>query len=295
MWETVGTLGVPEMEIFGVKLFQTRHKEYSFINQEVPSNLEFAYQALALDEERKAFAPTLWESPRPGASSKLKVLRQCWFPGVHSSVGGDYPDTSIADLTLAWMITQLAAHLQFDPQYILLQNQENVAFYESNHLPVASWAMGQIPQSDDGFAYTLTGRQVRTPGDYHATNPKTGKQLPQKLTDTHEFMHPSVRYRIQEKGPGLTKGASTYMSDTTYAPKALKGWKYFAPYQPWQDAAKGCETLGDDLGKWDGYGKWMVRKKSGIVTVIVEEKIEPRTDQMELLDAWPAVKEKVLN
>jgi hypothetical protein len=31
-------------------------------------------------------------------------LRQVWFPGSHSNVGGGYEDQEIADITLAWSV-----------------------------------------------------------------------------------------------------------------------------------------------------------------------------------------------
>ena len=141
MWDTVGTLGVPEMKLFGfLDIFKSEHREYSFVNTEVPSSVEYAYHALALDEQRKPFGPTLWESPKPN-----QVLKQTWFPGVHSSIGGGYTDTSISDIGLAWIITQLSKHLDFDEvlsfdeKYMVTQQGQNVKFYEDHKVPIARW------------------------------------------------------------------------------------------------------------------------------------------------------------
>ncbi|KAF8429079.1 hypothetical protein EV426DRAFT_570971 [Tirmania nivea] len=38
-------------------------------------------------------------------------LKQCWFPCVHTNVGGGYPDSHMADLTLFWMLEQCRAQL----------------------------------------------------------------------------------------------------------------------------------------------------------------------------------------
>lgn len=248
-------------------------------------------QALALDEERKPYAPTLWESPKPGSPSRLKELKQCWFPGVHVNIGGGTPDTSISSITLAWMITQLSKHLSFKPDYILGQRIQNVDYYKENDLAVATWAMGAIVQDDTGLLNDILGRQVRTPGDYYATNPATGKSTDQRLVETHEFMHPSVHYRIAEHGPGLVKSA-TNPPRGSYEPKALKGWKYFAPGEPVGDVK--IDSM-DGARSWKDYGKWTVRRSDGTTTLIVEEKILPQSDEMELLQAWgAAITAKVL-
>lgn len=57
-------------------------------------------QALALDEHRAPFSPAVWE--RDSTEKAGTDLRQVWFPGSHSSVGGGYNDQEIANITLAW-------------------------------------------------------------------------------------------------------------------------------------------------------------------------------------------------
>jgi uncharacterized protein (DUF2235 family) len=59
--------------------------------------VENAFQALALDEPRSAFKPALWER----AHGNTTNLRQVWFPGAHSNVGGGLYDQQIANITLA--------------------------------------------------------------------------------------------------------------------------------------------------------------------------------------------------
>ena len=62
--------------------------------------VENAYHALAIDERRTPFEPTLWmHKPKPG-----QTIEQVWFCGVHSDVGGGYPERGLSDITLDWMI-----------------------------------------------------------------------------------------------------------------------------------------------------------------------------------------------
>ena len=99
----LGALGIPSIG------FIPHHPalEYTFVDTMVAPNVQHAFQALALDEHRLPFTPTIWETP----SGRTDLdLRQCWFPGVHANIGGGYPDTMAPDLTLAWMIsTQISS------------------------------------------------------------------------------------------------------------------------------------------------------------------------------------------
>jgi hypothetical protein len=74
-----------------------------------------SYQALAIDERRREFPPTLWTPPSPPVAGQ--TLQQVWFSGVHCDVGGGYPETDLSDITLSWMMGQATKlGLQFDPK-----------------------------------------------------------------------------------------------------------------------------------------------------------------------------------
>lgn len=77
-----------------------------------------AMHALALDDERNTFHPKLWnEAPwdviRPGGQAKPAPgtdwsdpsrISQVWFAGVHSNVGGGYPDDTLSYVSLLWIL-----------------------------------------------------------------------------------------------------------------------------------------------------------------------------------------------
>jgi uncharacterized protein (DUF2235 family) len=97
VWDTVGALGIP---IDGVRLpWITRR--WSFHDTTLSSHVRYAFQALAIDEERGPFRPTLWEQQKDATG---QTLEQLWFSGVHSDVGGGYSDPSLAEIPLLWMI-----------------------------------------------------------------------------------------------------------------------------------------------------------------------------------------------
>ena len=109
VWDTVGSLGIPA--IVGA----VDPVLCGFLDTNLHPNVQNAYHALAIDERRLEFPPTLWTNPALG-----QTLEQVWFSGVHCDVGGSYPDdpdgTALSDLTLAWMLGKASAlGVQFDP------------------------------------------------------------------------------------------------------------------------------------------------------------------------------------
>jgi hypothetical protein len=110
VWDTVGSLGIPS--VFGA----IDPVLYGFLDTGLNPAVLNAYHALAIDEKRLQFPPTLWTAqPAPG-----QTVEQVWFCGVHSDIGGGEPDgapgtTALSDITLSWMMSKAAAlGLQMD-------------------------------------------------------------------------------------------------------------------------------------------------------------------------------------
>lgn len=221
VWDTVGALGTPRIGwLHRLGLQSSASKEMSFYDVSLSNCIENAFQALALDERRYAFQPTLWEKFE-GNTTKL---RQVWFPGAHSNVGGGYDDQQIANITLAWMIAQCSPFLDFDEDYVLDQHDENEDYYEKSGQKLRPWSFGKIFSGMTGF-YALGGSKVRTPGRYYAYDPVEGRETDDPLRDTHEYVHPSVRARQRLGGPGLDDHGR-------YDCKALQMWKLNIEYLP---------------------------------------------------------------
>ena len=105
VWDTVGAMGIP---ISFLGLFEDKDE---FYDTKIGRNVEKARHALAIDEHRGDFEPTIWKT-RPGVD-----IKQVWFAGSHGDVGGGYkPDhdgSASSDSPLAWMISQ-AGDLSFE-------------------------------------------------------------------------------------------------------------------------------------------------------------------------------------
>jgi uncharacterized protein (DUF2235 family) len=111
VYDTVGALGVPLAGTADVN-----EPIVGFHDTALGDAIEHAVQALAVDEKRGPYLPTLWtqaaNTDRPAGQSVLQV----WFPGVHSDIGGGYGDKAIGDLTWDFMMRQAARRgLVLDP------------------------------------------------------------------------------------------------------------------------------------------------------------------------------------
>ena len=158
VWDTVGALGVPS------RIFEAMggNRRYAFHDTSLSRAIENACHAIAIDEERIDFEPTLWRrTPKRG-----QTIEQRWFAGVHGDVGGGNADPGLADVALHWIWSRAARHgLVFDDEY-----------RNSNVRPNP---LGKLHRSWTGM-YQLRGRRLRPIGT-----------LPPGL----ETVHSSVRER----------------------------------------------------------------------------------------------------
>ena len=106
VWDTVGSLGIPG-DWAKTLSFASR---WYFHDVHLGPHIEVALHALAIDEKRAAFPPTLWEKPIGQPLPPGQIVEQVWFSGVHSNVGGSYPDSDLSDIALDWMIKRLRVH-----------------------------------------------------------------------------------------------------------------------------------------------------------------------------------------
>ncbi len=71
LWDTVGALGVP-----GPLIPRVSKDDFAFLETDLRINYTHAYHALAIDEHRQAFAPTLWvkNTPKQGDTYPARDL-----------------------------------------------------------------------------------------------------------------------------------------------------------------------------------------------------------------------------
>ena len=107
VWDTVSAYGGPVVELTRAIddwIFPLSPPDYELIRK-----VQCARHALALDDERDSFHPLLWDEVHEDALVEAKTvkkdarLQQVWFTGMHSDVGGGYPDESLSYVSLLWM------------------------------------------------------------------------------------------------------------------------------------------------------------------------------------------------
>lgn len=99
VWDTVGAIGVPFDELR--KLISLFYPIW-FADNTLGPEVARACHALSIDDERRTFHPELWNEQN-GLDRRIK---QVWFAGVHSNVGGGYPKQGMSLVTLDWMLTE---------------------------------------------------------------------------------------------------------------------------------------------------------------------------------------------
>ncbi|KAF4833840.1 hypotheticall protein [Colletotrichum tropicale] len=197
VWDTVGSLGMP----YSLSKMGRSEDEIRFGSQDVHERIQHAFHALALDEYRKPFKPTLWSRD---VSNKNTHLRQVWFPGSHSDVGGGLANQQMATIAFAWMADQLSSvGVEFNPE-------EMTRIFRTVDLEVAprSWALGQISSAEfwTKLADNTIGKLAHF-GEAAHREPglctKDNNPLKSRLKNTNELIHPSVRMRYLYRGLGL--------------------------------------------------------------------------------------------
>ncbi|CAE6456298.1 hypothetical protein ACGC1H_001062 [Rhizoctonia solani] len=151
VWDTVGAIyrnpECEEKDLLGIP------------DAELPPNVEVALHVLAYHENRKRFRVTLFE---PNGKSSLK---QIWFPGAHSDVGGGgEKPTELPRVSLIWMIGELRGFMDISDnerlEYPLLADLEPSDAYNDS----PAWK-----RAVDKFETRLESRALQPTAKVHQT------------------------------------------------------------------------------------------------------------------------------
>ena len=107
LWDTVEALGLPN--------YQEDIDEPNTRYADQLCNIKAAAHAVAIDDNRaRVFTPLLLtrqhlrdETCDAGSVENQNSIKEVWFSGAHSDVGGGYLDTHIDGVSLNWMLDQI--------------------------------------------------------------------------------------------------------------------------------------------------------------------------------------------
>lgn len=135
-WDTVSSVIVPRPDRWYIPSLEKL--PYTITN---PCVQAFRH-AMAIDERRRMFRLLQWSNPQkfkrnpfePNESARDQDIKQVWFSGVHSDVGGGYPEiqSGAAKFPLKWMVDEAAEHnLLFKPRMISRLVEGNISENDS--------------------------------------------------------------------------------------------------------------------------------------------------------------------
>ena len=153
VFDTVAALGVPNKTVSRIldKIPMMRHK---FHNLDLCASVENAYQALAIDDERKTFHPLIWNPE----TKDYQHMEQVWFAGVHTDVGGGYKEPELSDVSLQWMINKATTH--------------GIHIYPHHKVKLNPDINGKMHDPFDGLKGNIWRRETRS-WDYAKHGPPT--------------------------------------------------------------------------------------------------------------------------
>lgn len=192
VWDTVGSLGLPTQSL------KRKIEQYRFLDTHLYKYNEYAFHALALDENRGNFEPTFWtktvnKNDQPPSTRPIDKVEQRWFVGAHANIGGGYPSDVLAQLPLKWLMDKASA--------IGLKFRKPLDLDKTSSVPAINDSFGEFAR---GLYRYISRRYYRTVG------------LPAQTEGS------SVTSRINETIDGSV--FDRWRADDTYRPANLVDW-----------------------------------------------------------------------
>jgi uncharacterized protein (DUF2235 family) len=209
LWDTVAAYGLPVDEwTIGIDRFIW---PLELPDRKLWMGVERACHALALDDERTTFHPVLWDEKNQPEGK----IAQVWFCGMHSNVGGGYPDDSLAGVPLLWIMQQAdAAGLRFK---VSPQQPDTLLVAKSSHDKD-----GRLYDSRSGLAsYYRYG-----PRDVETLCVDVQNDVTVNIPKIHESVFARMKSNTTAYAPiGLPKVYAIAKEDGTVVPQGSAGFE----------------------------------------------------------------------
>ncbi|MGC3982075.1 MAG: DUF2235 domain-containing protein [Steroidobacteraceae bacterium] len=160
LWDTVEAYGLPVEEL--KRGIDKVLWPMVFGDMVLSPRVRRACHALSLDDQRTTFHPLLWDQVAEARMVEAKLVEpgritQVWFAGVHSNVGGGYPEDQLALVTLDWMMGEAIA------------NDVELAPHAVEQVAAAKSSFAKLYDSRSGIAayYRYSPRRIEPIFDQH--------------------------------------------------------------------------------------------------------------------------------
>ncbi|HEY0947614.1 MAG TPA: DUF2235 domain-containing protein, partial [Opitutaceae bacterium] len=236
VWDTVGALGVPD-DLALLNLLDDPAK-WSFHDTQLGDNVRFARHAVAIDEMRASFTPTFWTDKQDRVLNDGVRVKQLWFPGVHSDVGGGYAQCGLSDIALQWMIDEA--------------RQAGLAFEDSFYVQIKPKWQGLLHDSLTGTFKALRTRPRTRPlltansPDYHPSAHQRDQAPPITQCPYHRT---TVALGVGETSEPVEIYARNHWNETGLFLEDGATYE-FAATGEWLDKSIACGPDGTDDGKF---------------------------------------------
>jgi uncharacterized protein (DUF2235 family) len=165
VWDTVGALGIPLSPTRWVNFINRR---WQFHDTDLSTTVRAAFHALAIDEKRGPFQPTIWAQQADAPADQQ--VEQVWFAGVHCNVGGGYQQRALADIALTWMVDQAqSCGLVMDDTRLRIGELSSMGKLEESRtklyrlLPLYVRAIGVKDSAHESIASSVVQRKINDP------------------------------------------------------------------------------------------------------------------------------------
>jgi uncharacterized protein (DUF2235 family) len=211
VWDTVGNIGNPLSDSGWFS------RQASFHDTRLHDTIDVALHALAIDEQRAAFRPTLFTLPEGTSPAPHQHVEQTWFPGAHADVGGGWPETALSDIALLWMAERAASTTGLAINIAKLEGAANPDPLGLQHDSARGWSSlgSRIVPFLRLIAQNLAGIPAKRFRWFRTW--RTGK-LRGGLISLNETVHESAIARL---GQTVQKASEKSVRDIIYRPQNL--------------------------------------------------------------------------
>ena len=221
VWDTVGALGIPNHLSWLAKLF---NRKYRFHDTTLSSFVSRACHAVSVDEQRRAFEPSMWTNLDDLNDRTTDRYEQVLFPGVHAAVGGGGPVRGLSDAALEWIFKAARKQgLAFD-----LDDQSPIYSLKPDHRAQLFNATGKVNWSFGDFAMGVGLRARRFPEmDRRSLHPSLARRFrapADQLPEGQLYRPPSVEGFWEVLGDIAERDAADIAAERVVAadPRALR-------------------------------------------------------------------------